>query len=113
MGREVEDYLKSEDGYAVKISYSLLKKTFLDCSSCSNEDALYDTGRRLEQFAPLTKEMCTDLMAASSSGSLSSDWPAGMADAGLSSIQYHSCGVDNGRQFVKYHSCSGARCQSC
>lgn len=111
--REVEDYLKGEDGYAFKISYSLLKKTFLDCSSCFNEDALYDTARRLEQFVPLTKEMCTDLMAASSSGSLSSDWPASTEDAGLSSIQYHSCGVDNGRQFVKYHSCSGAKCQLC
>ena len=104
--------MKNEDGYAMRISYSLLKKTFMDCSSCFNEDALYDTRRRLEQFMPLTKEMCTDLMVASS-GSLSSHWLASPEETELPSIQYHSCGVDNGRQFVKYRSCSGAKCQSC
>ena len=98
----MEDYLKNEDGHAIRISYHLLKKTFLGCSSCLNEDALYDTRRRLEQFMPLTKEMCTDLMAASGGSQSSDDWLASSEDAGQSSLQYHSCGVDdNLRQFVK------------
>jgi len=64
--KRVEDYLRTDEGQWMKLSYHLLSQTFSgECTaSCLNEhaDIPFDNRRRLEQEEPLMNYMCDELI---------------------------------------------------
>jgi len=68
--KDVEDYLKDEDGYQMKLSHALLKTIYAEdtCISClepaeenEDEDDNYDEDEDAEEEAAETTEMCREL----------------------------------------------------
>lgn len=58
---DVEDYLMDENGFSMKLSHALLKKTYsADCVSCNQEDEVLGMCKRLYDFAETFEEVTDD-----------------------------------------------------